>query len=187
MKLNTKTIFASLAAAAIALTASCKTDGKAAADHGHEHADGDEHAHVDGEKHEDHAGHDHAKGAHDDHADHSKCEVQIGPNGGRMLANTGAEFLITADGEIKLFFLNDKKEVVAPTVDSLTVLLGANEVELKKEGNVYASAAMKDKLTGKATVKTKTGDKSETDKFEVSLETCGECKNAEYKCTCHKH
>ena len=175
MKLNTKTIFASLAAAAIALTASCKTDGKAGGDHGHDHADGDEHAHVDGDGH-DHAGH-----------DHSKCDVQIGPNGGRMLANTGAEFLITAEGEIKLFFLNDKKEVVAPTVDSLTVLLGANEVELKKEGKVYASAAMKDKLTGKATVKTKTGDKSKTDKFEVSLEKCGECKNAEYKCTCHEH
>lgn len=180
MKLNTKTIFASLAAAAIALTASCKTDIKATAGHGHDHPDGDEHA-----------GHDHAEGEHDghDHAghDHSKCDVQIGPNGGRMLTNTGAEFLITEEGEIKLFFLNDKKEVVAPTVDSLTVLLGANEVELKKEGKVYVSAAMKDKLTGKATVKTKTGDKSKTDKFEVSLEKCGECKNAEYKCTCHEH
>lgn len=177
MKLNTRTLFATIAAGAIALTASCK--------------DGHDHAHNDHDKEESHTGHDHDKDDHSGHDhdkdEHAECAVKIGPNNGRILKKSGAEFFITADGKVKFFFLDKEGKTTAPAIDSITFLIGSDSVELKKEGNSYVSAPMKDKLNGKATVKIKANGKSATDKFDISLEKCGDCDNAEYKCTCHEH
>ena len=118
---------------------------------------------------------------------HANCGVKIGPNNGRILKKTGVEFFVTEKGQVKIFFLDDKGKTTEPNIESIRFVIGADLIELKKEGKAYVSAEIKNKLKGKAAVKVKANGKSATDKFKISIEKCGDCENAEYKCTCHHH
>jgi len=118
---------------------------------------------------------------------HANCGVKIGPNGGRILKKTGVEFYITEKGQVKIYFLDDKGKTTEPNIESIRFVIGADLIELKKDGKAYVSVAIKNKLKGKAALKIKANGKSATDKFKISLEKCGDCKNPEYKCVCHHH
>jgi len=174
MKLNTKGLLTLVVAGAVALISSCKDD------HDHDHGN-----HAKGEKHSSHEHDNDASDKHDDHDhdkdEHADCAVKIGPNNGRILKKSGAEFLISPKGLVKIFPQAEKGN------STITFLIGSETINLKQEGTYYVSSPIKDKLKGKATIKVKANGKSYTDKFDISLEVCGDCDNAEYKCTCHSH
>lgn len=160
---------------------------------GHDHAETDDHtAHDHAEDKEAHTGHaqitddekeQEKKGEHDhsDH-DHSKCGVQIGPKGGRMLTDVPGEVLLHEDGTLSVIFTE------GTAIEKIVVLLDNKPLKMTKGSEVkYDTANIKDKLPAKLVISVTIAGKKEVDSFELDLKTCEECSNAEYKCVCDNH
>ncbi|SHJ36001.1 hypothetical protein SAMN02745181_1870 [Rubritalea squalenifaciens DSM 18772] len=153
---------------------------------GHDHAshEGHDHGSHDGHDHGDHEGHDH--GSHEGH-DHAVA----GPNNGRMIKESQAEFLVTDSRNVQITFFNESNEAQSPEGKTVLVLTGdrSNPVEMTfkvngihlvseqtiPEGNNFPTA-VEINLGG--------GKKFE-DKFTLNLSDCPTCDNKEYACECH--
>ena len=115
------------------------------------------------------------------------------PKGGRLLDKTEphAEFVVEKDHSATIHFYNEEMKPVAATTQSVVVIAdaksGKTKLEFEKKGDVLTS---KDKLPA--------GDgynivvqfrqtpeaKPVNLRFKLDLSVCGECKRAEYGCTC---
>ena len=148
---------------------------------GHDHEKGAHDEHAEGE-HDDHEGHDHAKGEHPKgEEDHSKCGVQVGPNGGRLIKEI-AEFNLNSDNKMTLTFISEPADGT-----QVVVLSEGTPVELSKEGKVYTSTEAA-KLPAEVHVSIKeAAGKKNVEKFTVEAGKCTKCSNKKLACTCANH
>lgn len=128
--------------------------------------------------------------------EHHASKKAAGPNGGRILASVDprAEFFVTADRKVQVTFLDDHGKVTAPEAQVVTVTAGdrakPTQLTFTRSGNVLLSNIP---LPAGSSVPTvvqivpSPGAKTVTEKFNVNLAVCPECKHAEYACTCEGH
>src|SRR5689334_9160436 len=115
------------------------------------------------------------------------------PKGGRLLAKTDphAELVVEKDHSVTINFYNDEMKPIAAAGQTATVLAegkdGKKRIEFEKKGDALVG---KDKLPegdGYNVVVQfrQTADaKPQNFRFKLDMETCGECKRAEYACIC---
>jgi hypothetical protein len=157
----------------------------------HEHGD---HEHGDHE-HGDHEHGDHEHGDHE-HGDNEHAKKTPGPNGGRILTDVtpNLEFLVREDRKIQISALADAKAIPV-TTQSLTLVGGdrANPTTLEfiKDGDVLVSStALPAGENFPVILQIKTSPTSDliTQKFQLNLKDCPDCKYKEYACICdHDH
>lgn len=123
----------------------------------------------------------------------SAAEKIKAPNGGRIIATVEphAEFLITADKKAEVRFLDASGKVIAPAAQIVTVTMGdrANPTKLAftKDGDKLVSdktVPEGKELPVVLQIRTKEGEKAVTEKFNLNMAICPECKLAEYACSC---
>jgi hypothetical protein len=124
---------------------------------------------------------------------HGSKQKVAGPNGGRILTafEPRAEFFVTADRKVKITFLDEKNRAIAPAAQVVTVTSGdrATPVRLTfaRAGDALVSNAAlpagKD-LPTVVQIKADATAKTVTEKFNVDLAKCPECKLGEYACIC---
>lgn len=136
----------------------------------------------------------HAEETHE----HTHEKKEAGPNGGRIITSTDPhyEFFVTPERKVKITFLGEDKKPIAPENQYVTATTGERAAPTKMafvkegdslisdkaipEGNDNPPIILQVKLTADA--------KTVTEKFNVNLAICPECKHAEYACTCeHEH
>ena len=116
-----------------------------------------------------------------------------GPNGGRILkTEPRAEFFVTADRKVQITFLDKSNKAVAPADQVVTVTAGERSapktMKFAKSGNALVSdiaLPAGNDVPAVIQIKANATAKTTTDKFNVDLSKCGECKKAEYACVCH--
>ncbi len=122
---------------------------------------------------------------------HGKKEA--GPNGGRILTKVDphVEFFVTKERKVQFTFLDDHGQPVAPAGQTVTVTTGNRTaptvLSFSRQGNVLLSDAALpagNNLPGVIQIKPTPDAKEVVEKFNINLATCGECKHAEYACTC---
>ena len=133
------------------------------------------------------------KEKHDHDHDHAKA----GPTGGKLITEVEphAEFFVNKDNKIEIRFVDDDMKVIAPGEQVVTVTLGDRSAPTKlsftKEGDKLISDKVVPEGNNLPTVvqiKTTADAKSVTEKFNLNLADCPECKHKEYACTCdHEH
>jgi hypothetical protein len=123
-------------------------------------------------------------------AEHKHLES---PKGGRLLEKTEphAEFVVEANRTATIHFYNHDLKPVAVTTQSATVIAtptnGKTTIEFAKKGDALVS---KTKLPEGADYnlvvqfKQTAEAKPQNFRFKLDLATCGECKRAEYACSC---
>lgn len=122
-----------------------------------------------------------------------KHEHKATPKGGRLLEKTTphAEFVIEKDRSVTINFYTDDMKPVAVTTQSATVIAtptsGKTTIEFEKKGDSLVS---KTKLPEGADYnlvvqfKQAADAKPQNFRFKLDLATCGECKRADYACSC---
>lgn len=124
---------------------------------------------------------------------HDHKKKIAGPNGGRILTTVEprAEFFVTADRKVQITFLDQAGKAIAPADQVVTVTTGDRAAPTKltfaKTGHTLLSTAALPKGNGLPTVvqiKPTAAGKTVTEKFNIDLSKCGECKHAEYACIC---
>lgn len=117
-----------------------------------------------------------------------------GPKGGRLLEADGqrAEFFVNPDRKVEITFYDDTLNAIAPGDQVVAVTAepksGRSKVDLEKTATGYISkAALPDGDPYRVVVQLRAKPDAKPQNFRVdfNLETCGECKRAEYACTCN--
>ncbi len=144
-----------------------------------------DHKHKHGEKHK-----------HDDH-DHEHEEKIVGPNGGRVVTATEPhfEFLVLDDRKLKITFLSEEGEAIAPGKATVTAVGGERAKPTtfafaEAGGALVSDAALPegDMVPLVLQVKLTPDAKTVTEKFTVNLNDCPTCEYKEYACICdHDH
>ncbi len=115
------------------------------------------------------------------------------PKGGKLLEKTepNAEFVVETNRTVTINFYNDEMKPVAVTSQSVTVQADAKDgkakIEFEKKGDSLVSKTKLPEGDGYNVVvqfKQTTEAKPQNIRFKLDLGTCGECKRAEYACTC---
>jgi hypothetical protein len=126
------------------------------------------------------------------HAQEAKKKV-AGPNGGRIIASLEprAEFFVTPDRKVQITFLDKSGKTIPPADQVVTIVAGERmsptTLTFSKAGNQLVSnvALPKgDDVPAVVQIRPTPGAKAVTEKFNVDLAKCGECKLAEYACIC---
>ena len=124
---------------------------------------------------------------------HNDKKKVAGPNGGRIIAaiEPRAEFFVTADRKVQITFLDQAGKVIPPAEQIVTVTAGERmsptSLTFSKFGNTLMSNAALPKgneIPAVVQIKTSASAKAVTEKFNVDLSKCGECKLQEYACIC---
>ncbi len=122
-----------------------------------------------------------------------KHEPKATPKGGRLLEKTTpyAEFVIEKDRSVTINFYTDDMKPVAVTRQNATVIAtpasGKTTIEFEMKGDSLVSKTKLPEGAGYNLVvqfKQTTDAKPQNFRFKLDLATCGECKRAEYACTC---
>lgn len=121
-----------------------------------------------------------------------KHEHKSGPNGGRLLeTEPHAEFFVEKDKSVTVSFYSDDLKPVPVAEQVVTIQTDAKGVktklEFEKSGDVLKSKGKLPEGDGYnlvVQVRAKPEAKPQNFRFPLDLETCGECKRAEYACTC---
>ncbi len=128
-----------------------------------------------------------------DPSDHTHEKKTAGPNGGRIVTSIEprAEFFVTADRKVQVTFLDAAGKAVAPADQVVTVTAGDRMsptiLTFAKSGNTLVSNVALPKgdvVPAVVQIKASSGGKTVTEKFNVDLAKCGDCKLAEYACIC---
>ncbi len=115
------------------------------------------------------------------------------PKGGKLLEKTEphAEFVVEKDRRVTINFYNDEMKPVAVTTQSVTVQADAKDgkakLEFEKTGDALVSKTKLPEGAGYNLVvqfKQTAAAKPQNFRFKLDLATCGECKRAEYACSC---
>ncbi len=121
------------------------------------------------------------------------AEKTKAPNGGRIVdaVTPHAEFVVTTGKKVEVRFLDEAGKVIAPAGQVVTVTMGerANPTKLAfaQEGDKLVSDKVipdGKELPVVLQIRAKEGEKAVTEKFNLNLATCPECKLAEYACAC---
>lgn len=116
-----------------------------------------------------------------------------GPKGGRLLEKTDpkAEFFVEKDRSITINFYTEDMKPVAATTQSATVIAtptsGKTTIEFEKKGDALVSRTkLPDGEGYNLVVQFKHTDEAKplNLRFKLDQATCGECKRAEYACSC---
>ncbi len=116
-----------------------------------------------------------------------------GPKGGRLLAKTTpqAEFFVEKDRSVTIAFYDEKLKPVPVADQTVTVIADAKDgkakLEFEKKGDALVSKTKLPEGNGYNVVvqfKQTAAAKPQNLRFKLDLHTCGECKLAEYACTC---
>ncbi|MBM3852208.1 MAG: hypothetical protein FJ399_03540 [Verrucomicrobia bacterium] len=121
-------------------------------------------------------------------------QAAAGPRGGRLLEATPlrAEFFVTKERRIEIVFLDASRRPVAPGEREVAVTAelpaGRTPIALEKTATGFASPAPFPAAAESARVvvqiREKPGARPQNFRLDLKLEPCGECKLAEYACTC---
>ena len=114
------------------------------------------------------------------------------PGGGRLLEKTEplAEFVVEKDRSITINFYNAEMKPVAATTQTVTLIVSAKDkttIEFEKKGAALVSKTKLPEGEGYNLVvqfKQTADAKPQNFRFKLDLHICGECKRAEYACTC---
>ncbi len=115
------------------------------------------------------------------------------PKGGRLLDKTKphAEFVVEKDRTVTINFYNENLKPVAATTQRVTVQAnapsGKAKLDFEKQGDALVSKTKLPEGDGYTLVvqfKQTADAKPMNLRFKLDLSTCGECKRAEYACTC---
>jgi hypothetical protein len=116
------------------------------------------------------------------------------PKGGRLLDKTEphAELVVEKNRTVSIHFYNADMKPVAATTQQVTVIANAKSgkttLEFEKKGESLVSKSPLPEGEGYNVVVQfrQTADAKPVNlRFKLDLHTCGECKRAEYACTCH--
>lgn len=119
-----------------------------------------------------------------------------GPNGGRVLATepSAVEFLVTADRKVALTFLDATGQPAAPGTQVATVTAepAAGKVALTLERSPHGYVSLTPLPAGEpyrvvVQVRPAPGATPKNFRLDLNLALCGECRHAEYACTCEGH
>lgn len=118
-------------------------------------------------------------------------EKAAGPNGGRVLSEPKAEFFVTPERKVRITFLDAAGKSVAPAEQVVTVTTGGRSAPVKLAFEKSGDALVSDKALPEGNnfptvvqVKMSPGARTITEKFNLNLAVCPECKLGEYACTC---
>jgi hypothetical protein len=126
-------------------------------------------------------------------ADKHDHDHKGGPKGGRLLDKTEphAEFVIEKDRSVSIHFYDHDLKPVAATTQSVTVQAdaktGKTKLDFEKKGDSLVSKTKLPEGEGyNLVVQLKQTAEAKPQNFRIKLDlsTCGECKRAEYACTC---
>ena len=115
------------------------------------------------------------------------------PKGGRLLEKTtpAAEFVVEKDRSVTIHFYSADMKPVSATTQSVTVQADAKDgkakIEFEKKGDALVSKTKLPDGEGYNLVvqfKQTADAKPLNLRFKLDLATCGECKRAEYACSC---
>jgi glucan biosynthesis protein len=115
------------------------------------------------------------------------------PKGGRLLDKTEphAEFVVEKDRSVTINFYSEEMKPVAATTQSVTVQADAKDgkakLEFEKKGDSLVSKTKLPAGDGYNIVvqfKQTADAKPVNLRFKLDMSICGECKRAEYGCTC---
>ena len=122
-----------------------------------------------------------------------KHQHKATPRGGRLLDKTEphAEFVVEKDRSVTIHFYNHEMKPVAATTQSVAVMADAKDgkakLEFEKKGDALVSKTKLPDGDGYNVVvqfKQTADAKPLNLRFKLDMHTCGECKRAEYACTC---
>lgn len=117
-----------------------------------------------------------------------------GPKGGRLLEADGqkAEFFVNNERKVEIIFYDATLKPVAPGDQVVAITAepkaGRTPVALEKTATGYVSKAALpegDPYRVVVQMRAKPDAKPQNFRVDFNLETCGECKRAEYACTCN--
>lgn len=119
-----------------------------------------------------------------------------GPHGGRIIDNLTpqAEFFVTGDRTVQITFFEGDKRIVPPTDQTVLVTAGDRSAPTRltftRKGDSLVSDRALPPGNGLPTVvqiKPVPGARTVTEKFNLDLGICAECKLGEYACICDEH
>lgn len=125
-----------------------------------------------------------------DKHDHKKLST---PKGGRLLEKTEphAEFVVEKDKTVTINFYSEEMKPVSVEGQTATVIADAKggkvTLPLQKKGETLVSSGKLPEGDGYNVVvqfKQNATAKLQNFRIKLDLHTCGECKRAEYACTC---
>ena len=126
-------------------------------------------------------------------ADKDGHNHKVTPKGGRLLEKTEphAEFVVEKDRSVTINFYNEEMKPVAATTQNVTVIADAKSgkatLQFEKKGDTLVSKTKLPEGDGYNIVvqfKQTAEAKPVNLRFKLDLGICGECKRAEYGCTC---
>ena len=126
-------------------------------------------------------------------ADKHEHAAKAGPTGGRLITEVEphAEFFVNKDKKIEIRFVDEANKVVAPAEQIVSVIMGDRSAPTKLGFTKDGDKLVSDKAVPKGNelptvvqIKVKPGAKSVMEKFNLNLNKCPTCSNAEYACTC---
>ncbi len=115
------------------------------------------------------------------------------PKGGRLLDKTEphAELVVEKDRSVTINFYTEALKPVAATTQAVTVIAdakgGKTTLQFEKKGDSLVSTGKLPEGNGYNVVvqfKQTAEAKPLNLRFKLDMSTCGECKRAEYACTC---
>jgi hypothetical protein len=114
-----------------------------------------------------------------------------GPKGGRILEKTDpqAEFFVEKDRTVTIAFYDQKLKPVPVGDQQVTVVAGKEKLSFEKKGDILASKSKLpegDPYNIAVQLKQTPQAKPQNYRFKLDMNTCGECKRAEYACFCHE-
>ena len=127
-------------------------------------------------------------------ADKDGHNHKVTPKGGRLLEKTEphAEFVVEKDRSVSINFYSPDLKPVAATTQNVTVIADAKSgkatLAFEKKGDSLASTTKLPEGDGYNIVvqfKQTAEAKPLNLRFKLDMHTCGECKRAEYGCTCN--
>ena len=122
-----------------------------------------------------------------------KHDHKATPKGGRLLEKTEphAEFVVEKDRSVTINFYNEEMKPVAATTQNVTAIADAKSgkatLHFEKKGDSLVSKTKLPEGEGYNVVvqfKQTPEARPLNLRFKLDMYTCGECKRAEYACTC---
>ncbi len=127
---------------------------------------------------------------------HAHAKAVAGPNGGRVIETEGghAEFFVQPDRKIRITLLTEDLKTMPPVEQSITATAEATAGKAKlafvKSGEFFVSETPLPEGSGYRIVlqiKATSSAKPQNFRIDYNSAICGECKLAEYACTCEGH
>jgi hypothetical protein len=124
---------------------------------------------------------------------HDSKKKVAGPNGGRVIAGIEprAEFFVLPDRKVQITFLDQAGKPIPPANQVVTIIAGERmsptSLTFSRAGNkLISNVPLPPGADIPAVVQIKSAPnvKGITEKINVDLAKCGECKLAEYACIC---